>query len=526
MINQYVRSLLLMLLVGVTHLIPCLAHPTNEVWISDTAIGSNVGTLANPYQAATQVQFDTIMYNLTQSKNMTIHLLPGTYRTGGYFPGWSSVFLLNSNTRLLGSGIDTTIIKVKDNSGFNSQVLGNVSGSTNIVVEELTLDANGQSQTDSGQGVKSSGICFSGDWITLRRIRVINTIGQGSVFAEDFPILLNQPSPSSSGRNIISECIVDSVLGDYTSGIATFGRVTIEKCRVTFPEVTSTLRGHMAYNLQGANDAFLRDCTSSGGALGVYVDTGAWTNVIIKDNIFTSTVRGIFLTPNDNLGNYITNGICDLESVIIADNIVEITPKTAFASWGITVSPMDFGINVDVHGNIIRWARGKNATNGTQTVYGIDINNMLGATVHDNSILDTTPNGIYLAGNTNYNGFNNRTSAGSIVGGASTFTADANQIAFANAINRRTVSASANIVTSDKYIGVATTSAVVLTLPNPIGLNGKEFFISAEVGSPSITIARASGSDKINGSLANITLTTGFTSKRLISNGIDGWYTY
>src|SRR5207245_377633 len=92
-----VRPVLLGLLLSATDARAVVT--TKEYWIDDDGVGTFDGSLANPFDGSTQAKFDSIMSQLTTNKDITIHLLPGTYRTGGSY--WAQTpWPLDSGTKL------------------------------------------------------------------------------------------------------------------------------------------------------------------------------------------------------------------------------------------------------------------------------------------------------------------------------------------------------------------------------------------------------------------------------------------
>src|SRR6266852_5973618 len=80
-ISAALQAILLGLLLSATNARAVVT--TKEYWIDDDGVGTFDGSLANPFDGSTQAKFDSIMSQLTTNKNITIHLLPGTYRTAG-----------------------------------------------------------------------------------------------------------------------------------------------------------------------------------------------------------------------------------------------------------------------------------------------------------------------------------------------------------------------------------------------------------------------------------------------------------
>src|SRR5262245_4600813 len=82
---------------------------SNEVWVSANVTGSvaGSGTLADPY---TGPNWDSIMESFLSVEGLTIHLLPGTHYTAGVYYD-DQPYRLQKNQKLIGAGVDVTIIK-------------------------------------------------------------------------------------------------------------------------------------------------------------------------------------------------------------------------------------------------------------------------------------------------------------------------------------------------------------------------------------------------------------------------------
>ena len=479
---------------------------TKEYWIDDDGVGTFDGSLANPFDGSTQAKFDSIMSQLTTNQNITIHLLPGTYRTSGAYP---HPWLLDSGTRLVGAGTDVTIIKLQDNPPSGAAAVVSKPATIEVEVRDMTVDCNGS--TSSSQYV-ANGVVLWGERSVIRRVKVINTIG---VHSETFPIYI-QPLNSDSTSNpngigsLISECEVSSVLGSavWTSCSAIgidAGEGTIEKCRVILPILTpagTTNTTTFAYNCANVKNLRLIGNYSQGGSEGFYADTQNCTNLLIADNIFKNCWAGIYLGYHDYA-----------DDVLIRNNIIEPNP-TLTNTWvyGVAVVPNLQSHCLTIRGNTVRWPDGQS---GGSQVRAFDVRNYTGAIINDN-VFDSSM-ALYSLNCTNLSVFNNHDLSGNLL-------TSFDQAEPPNSIQRRTLTATATLLPTDKFIGVQTTSAITLTLPTAAGVAGKEIIISAEASSPNVTII-PSLSQTINGSSSSKVITTGYTSLKLISDG-SNWFTW
>src|ERR1051325_5948339 len=84
---------------------------TNEFWVSTSTNTAKLGTLSDPYDGSTRVKFDDVLSNLPPYS--TLHILAGTYFTGGSKAGYPNVWWnLKTGQKILGSGMDVTVLKL------------------------------------------------------------------------------------------------------------------------------------------------------------------------------------------------------------------------------------------------------------------------------------------------------------------------------------------------------------------------------------------------------------------------------
>src|SRR5438094_644865 len=123
----------------------------SEYWIAYRQDGAGDGSLANPYDGATN--FDDVMRNVqtTNSIPSVIHILPGTYLTKGFKYTVTNAWEIRNGWRIKGSGIDNTVLQLVDaisdntnSSGFNTVISSSIYGLpvTNCSVSDLTIDCN------------------------------------------------------------------------------------------------------------------------------------------------------------------------------------------------------------------------------------------------------------------------------------------------------------------------------------------------------------------------------------------------
>src|SRR6266478_10023313 len=199
---------------------------TNEFWISTNTNTANLGTLSDPYDGSTATKFDLVMTNMPASS--TIHILAGTYQTQGYLSGRSG-WQAKSGQKILGSGMDATIIHLTTNSPGGTEIIENGATATNIEVCDLTIDDSGSPGTH--------GVTLFGTRHAIRRVKAVNF--NCSSGGQVFPMQINSGTSPTSEGNIIEECEVSGFTGsgsvvailiyggatNYISGIIRHNRV-------------------------------------------------------------------------------------------------------------------------------------------------------------------------------------------------------------------------------------------------------------------------------------------------------------
>lgn len=148
-----------------------------HVWItirSDAALGS--GTVNDPYDGSSQSRFDNLMALIQTQSNVTIHLGAGTFQTQGYSVVAGAGWQAKPGMKIIGSGIDVTVLKLV-NAGLNEHyyAIGHSLSSTSKVdyfeVSDLTVDSNLPSGVTS---VACGAIRILGDHAKIHRVKAKN----------------------------------------------------------------------------------------------------------------------------------------------------------------------------------------------------------------------------------------------------------------------------------------------------------------------------------------------------------------
>lgn len=253
-----------------------------HVWVanrSDSQRGA--GTVADPYHGGlvgSVSQFDTIMKLADVAKtNVVVHLGPGTFLTKGFVDGGSG-WQIRAGVKIIGSGIDVTILKIDPTGAASGTHVFAISHPLQIAappptittqvdaaeVMDLTIDCSANSASTA---TAFGGVRLMGNAARVRRVKIINwgarTVGG--------------PPPPPRAFGIV--CLTGDPLGG-AYGIDSTG---IEECYALSPfvEVTNSAGatitafsvGHWKYDLSPAASSrealgkspFIRNCYVNGG---------------------------------------------------------------------------------------------------------------------------------------------------------------------------------------------------------------------------------------------------------------------
>lgn len=320
------------------------AVPTlgGEVWIAastnaaGTGYAAGLGTIASPLVG----DLDFIKAKLPAL--CRVHISAGDFWTAG---GWDVP--LKAFQHWSGAGMFATRVHMarrfalqRDQSVFWSDANG-------ITIEDMTLDANGADKDEW----QRNGLDLFGQHISVRRVRVIGSVGNRVLQRECFPIFVGIGN-APGARSIITECEVSQCRGDYITAINLNGQGVVSFCRVELPQVDPSMYGSWAaYNSsRGENTLFLAN-VSEGGLCGYYTDTGSETNLSLIGNTFRNCQSGIVVNK------YTTS----IDGLNISDNTIELatnsTPAHAIGIGIVNFGPGAFS-NVRISGNQVRFVRG------------------------------------------------------------------------------------------------------------------------------------------------------------------------
>ncbi len=475
---------------------------TNEVWLSakTNALGSGriwgSGSLADPFYG----DFNAIINSL--QTNTTIHLLPGVFHTKGFV--WAHGDLaLKANQRVIGAGIDVTIIRRDrrwhDDVGQNDGELW--SRADGIEVSDLTIDASGS----ASDRYKNNAIGLYGSHCVVRRVKAINCSGNLARGQESFPFALGNQKGGSVG-NILSECRVSSVRGDYFSAVILNGQGIVEKSRVSFPTLTNRNQGLFhAYTVGWSENALFFANFCEGGSFGFYTDTGSLTNLTIMANIFKDVVGGVYIPKSPGKGY-------GVDGVSITDNRIEFSADAPLDEWnyGIFLANQEAAgkpwRRIRIAGNSIRYA--DNAANGSR---GITAGISIRSTAPENIL------GIQISGNVVDRRFAFQ------LEGRDYWLADNVDLEGVPLRVRRLGAGSRRVVVlraTDGSVFVTSTTTATLVLPDAGGFTGREVTIINQRATGDLTVEVLPGNSLLPAGPAMI---APYRTARFISDGSRAW---
>ena len=490
----------LLLLLG-SMLFRCLGQDvviTNEYWIEPNTNGLNMGTIGNPFFGNTQIAFDTVMSNLVyySGGHVVIHLLPGTYRTAGY-----SAYYIGPYTTISGSSMETTIVQFALTNQLAGVLVG-VNGAGNITIENLTVDCNGQNN------YKINGVYLTGSFETVKRVKVINSIGNQNNGWEAFPVCMDETFGPTKDL-IVEDCVVSNCLGNYGDAFAVAGgNSCILNCRAYLPSGLGLTNGWWAgINCAGFNNTKIIGNHIEGGVYGFYMDTYPGDGILLEGNTFHGQNYGIQF----NNGSPLTN-------ILVIGNIIQLGTNVAYyPNGGIALSGNTNAYSVQISQNIVE---GNNTGRQDASLY---IGGVIGGSIMDNTLDNRL--GVIAWNSTNLWMYDNVDQYGNYAA-FSTYTGWLSPTSPPNPVKVTQTSASTyNVSANNYFIGVQTT-ACTITLPNAQNVgSGKTYLIQDEGNSTTSIVINPQSGQLINGQTSE-SITQKYGEITLISDGSSNWYAH
>ena len=312
----------------------------------DGQIGS--GTYLNPYNANTQQLFDSYISGAKAGK--TIYLSSGTFKTHGYKQRTTNGSYVKSGWKLIGQGIDKTIIKLVEAKAYGGPYwcfgTDYDQFAHNTTWKDFTLDCNLDGQIDK-TGICIGGIALGGNHISYNNIKVINW-GTRSLGLECFVL-------AAGGTNVINH---DNLTG-----------AKIENCIVTNPAPNINIETSSLIFCGGAEDytndlsgahinPIIRNCYCDGGsplsstngvmAIGknclvennyiknvgsaFYTDTTRLASITVRNNQFINVRVGVHFNLYDTTSTLGTGRF--LNNTIELASDIKVSDENAFRFLG------------------------------------------------------------------------------------------------------------------------------------------------------------------------------------------------
>lgn len=246
---------------------------TSFTYRTNTTASVTTGTFRA--QKVTQFRFDQIMSDPTKvGPNTCVHLGPGTVITSGYYEGAAGGWQFQAGMRLVGSGMDVTILRRVNNvaANINAFAIGHALVKTtptvqaNLVdfaeVSSLTVDCNYGELTNAGTA--AGGVRLMGSHSRVLRVKVVNWGSKNSGQANSAILMV---AANTSSGNALS-----NILGVTNCGIQ--GCIAVRPAASTTGTTVAFQVGPPSENAMTtagfARQPYIRDC---------YVDGGSSTDV-------------------------------------------------------------------------------------------------------------------------------------------------------------------------------------------------------------------------------------------------------
>lgn len=295
-------------------LLTAWARGQSELWLS-------------PLHVSTPEKFDALMNALPT--DCTVHLAGGTYWTSG-----GKGFWLKTGQKIIGSGMDVTVISLTNNAIGSHLVLGTdpLDCVDDVKIFGLTIDANSQNGSTNAQTL---GAWIYGTHSSIQQVKVINlgTVAEWETWGLGIGTLVS-PEPIEGS---IERCVVGPLVrGNNLSAISAFAVGSYASVSYSGNWVICTNSAHtQGFNLCNTANSLLADniVFGAGQDSGVYSDSGGNTNLVMRGNRFINMSEGTFLIGID----------CVHQNLNIYSNVFELANKAPSWAVGICLGRSAYG---------------------------------------------------------------------------------------------------------------------------------------------------------------------------------------
>lgn len=321
-----------------------------EVWLAVRTDGkAGNGTLLDPFDASSATKFGAIINAIRLSGyGTTIHLLPGTYETYGWYYFWilspPSYWynLINSNScsistgmHIIGSGESNCIVKLIGpvNSGAEFVWVFYAAEGNNMSVENLTIDCNAANLTTTTCWTGS--MALKGNNSYIKNVTILNLAQRISAYPHGSGV--NEAFFASIGAEVnipLVNVYVDGIKFEgeilcnpanskqYTFILVTnsygFGvyNSVIRNCYFKRLNWTNKLYGN-AFDIAESHNCIIENNYTESADVGSHADSLQCFGLVLRGNRFINATSGFYFS-NSAIANQAWRDI------VIENNLVEL----------------------------------------------------------------------------------------------------------------------------------------------------------------------------------------------------------
>ncbi len=364
-------------------------HTDDEKLILFTIGGATNKTVTLSSNAGTNndVQINAALQEVADAGGGVVHLNAGVYIIE------NPIFFTGNNTILEGEGSDSTIIRLKENAGWNishshnnylapeqQKIINNTAGALhNLAIMNIQVDGNKYNQKytfdTNGNGVIDSDEHY------------LVPDGQGNYVTVDF----RARNGSENVSNILFSNFFMNRSNDDALAVTYPTNIIVEKSKARYIG-HSTVYFVNPINLLVEKNDFLITANS-----GVRWYDG--NHIVVKDNILEGESTK---TGNSNFGVEVTSGQTPdtLDDLLIEGNTIRFTAGAGIALDGKTPSTSKDAI---IRNNVIYQCGNVGTSENRRETGAINLKNFTNTLIENNTIINTIGSAIRVGGNTGFN---------------------------------------------------------------------------------------------------------------------------
>ena len=363
---------------------------TDEAPLTLFTIGGATGkvvTLDNNGNTNNEVQINAALQEVADAGGGVVHLNAGIYIIE------NPIFFTGNNTILEGEGSDSTIIRLKENAGWNilnshnnylaseqQKIINNTAGALhNLAIMNIQVDGNKYNQQYTFD-TNANGVIDSDEHYLVPD-------GQGNYVTVDF----RARNGSANVSNILFSNFFMNRSNDDALAVTYPTNVIVEKSKARYIG-HSTVYFVNPINLLVEKNDFLITANS-----GVRWYDG--NHIVVRDNILEGESTK---TGNSNFGIEVTSGQTPdiLDDLLIEGNTIRFTAGAGIALDGKTPSTSK---DVIIRNNIIYQCGNVGTSENRRETGAINLKNFTNTLIENNTIVNTIGSAIRVGGNTGFN---------------------------------------------------------------------------------------------------------------------------